>query len=219
MKRVPKWSWWSVSKIPVLLLVIMIAATATALAPNAHAAILFYKASLDGASEVPPNASPGTGFAVVEYDNVAHTLRVQVTFSGLTGTTTASHIHSPAPPGINVMVATQVPTFSGFPLGVTSGTYDHTFDLTLLSSFNPAYVAAHGGTANSAEVALAASLAAGTAYLNIHTTSFPSGEIRGNLKAAIPIPAVPAFNHWGMLLFALLLLASAFWFVKRRRTS
>jgi CHRD domain len=38
-----------------------------------------------------------------------------------------------------------------------------------------------------AEVALAASLAADTAYLNIHTTNFPGGEIRGFLL--FPEPA------------------------------
>ena len=42
--------------------------------------------------------------------------------------------------------------------------------------------------------------------MNIHTDTYPSGEIRGNLKFAASI-TVPAFNHWGLLLFAALLLA------------
>jgi hypothetical protein len=167
--------------------VAILAATAVALIPNANAGLI-YAASFDGASENPPNASPGTGYALVDYDNLAHSLFVHVDFSGLIGTTTASHMHSPAPPGSNAGVATQVPTFSGFPLGVTSGTYDHTFDLTLASSFNPAYITLNGATVAGAEAALAASLAAGTAYLNIHSSVFPAGEIRGNL-AAVPVPA------------------------------
>src|SRR5262249_10918988 len=73
------------------------------------------------------------------------------------------------------------PTFTGFPLGVTSGTYDHTFDTLSASSYNPAYVTAHGGTAAGAEAALAACLSAGGAYLNIHSTVDPGGEIRGFL--------------------------------------
>jgi hypothetical protein len=161
---------------------------------NAHAIPIVYIADLDGPSESPPNASPGTGFAEVDFDIVAHTMRVQITFSDLLGTTTASHIHSPtASPGMGTAgVATQVPTFSGFPLGVTSGTYDNTFDMTQASTWNPAFVTANGGTAAGAEAALAASLAAGTAYLNIHTNLSPGGEIRGFLQLtpqAVPEPA------------------------------
>ena len=56
------------------------------------------------------------------------------------------------------------PTFPGFPLDVTSGTYANSFDLTLASSFNPAFVTASGGTVAGAEAALAAGLDAGTSY-------------------------------------------------------
>jgi hypothetical protein len=131
--------------------------------------------------------------ATVDLDLLAHTLRVQVTFSGLLGNTTASHIHGPtALPGVGTApVATTVPTFTAFPLGVTSGSYDHTFDLTLASSYNPAFVTTWGGIAG-AEAALASSLADGKAYLNIHTSVFGAGEIRGFLLAgsgAVPEPA------------------------------
>ena len=147
-----------------------------------------YKANLDGPSEEPPNASPGTGFTEVIIDTVAHTLLVDVTFSGLLGTTTASHIHAATglPLTGTAGVATQTPTFTGFPLGVTSGTYDHLFDLTLASSWNPPFITAHGGTPAGAEAALAAALAAKRAYLNIHSTFRPAGEIRGFLVTPAP---------------------------------
>jgi hypothetical protein len=159
-------------------------------APRTHAGIISYTAHLDGLSESPPNASPGTGFAEVDVDDVAQTMRVQVTFSGLLGTTTASHIHSPTlnPDAGTAGVATQTPTFAGFPLGVTSGTYDQTFDLTDASTYNPAFVTANGGTVAGAEAALLAGMAAGKAYLNIHTTVVPGGEIRGFLRP-VPEPA------------------------------
>lgn len=152
-----------------------------------NATVFDYAAILDGPSEFPPNASPGTGFAQVNYDDVAHTLFVDVTFSGLVGTTTASHIHSAtAVPGTGAAgVATTTPTFAGFPLGVTSSTYINTLDLTLASSWNPSYITASGGTTAGAEAALAAGLAAGEAYFNIHTTVVPGGEIRGFLE---PVP-------------------------------
>jgi MYXO-CTERM domain-containing protein len=161
---------------------------------NCQAAQISYFANLSGPAESPPNASPGTGFAEVDVDTVANTLHVHVTFSGLLGTSTASHIHSPtAIPGAGTAgVATTTPTFTGFPLGVTSGTYDNTFDLTLASSYNPAFVTANGGSVANAEAALLAGLAADEAYLNIHSTVVPGGEIRGFLVTPEPTSAAMA---------------------------
>jgi hypothetical protein len=56
--------------------------------------------------------------------------------------------------------------------------------MTLASSYNPAFVTAEGGISN-AENALLAGAAAGEAYLNIHTSRNPGGEIRGFLQ---PVP-------------------------------
>ena len=101
-------------------------------------------------------------------------------------------------------VATTVPTFIDFPLGVTSGTYDHTFDMTQASSYNPAFVTAHGGTVATALNDLLAGLAAGEAYLNIHTGQFPTGEIRGFLAAPVPEPETYALMLGGLGLLAAL---------------
>jgi hypothetical protein len=157
---------------------------------------LTYVANLDGPSENPVNASPGVGHTQVDYDPVLHTLRVQTTFSGLAGTTSASHIHAPNatqlpgsdPPNPTFGVATQTPTFTGFPLGVTSGSMDQTLDLTQSSSWNPPYITNNGGTTAGAEAQLALTLSQGRAYLNIHTSAFPGGEIRGFLHL-VPEPA------------------------------
>ena len=169
---------------------IMVTLAALVLGQAAYGSIITYGAPLLGTSEVPPNASTGTGMATVIIDTVLQTMEVQVTFSGLVGTTTASHIHCcTASPGTgNAGVVTTTPTFTDFPLSVTSGTYDHMFDLTLSSSYNPAFVTAEGGTITGAETALLAGLAAGDAYLNIHTNVFPGGEIRGFLEP-VPEPA------------------------------
>ncbi|HUL72562.1 MAG TPA: CHRD domain-containing protein [Vicinamibacterales bacterium] len=165
------------------------------LAARAGATPITYTATLSGLNENPATPSAGTGFATVVFDLAAHSLFVDVTFSGLTGTTTASHIHCCAVPPNNAGVATITPTFTGFPLGVTSGTYSHTYDTSLASAWNPSFVTANGSIAG-AEAALAAGLADGQAYLNIHTNAFPGGEIRGVL--ATPEPATLSLLGLGL---------------------
>lgn len=154
---------------------------------GAHAAPITYFAELTGPNEAPPNASPGIGQAYVTIDTAAHTLVIDVAFSGLIGTVTAAHIHccTATPFTDTVGVATMLPTFAGFPSGVTAGTYLNTFDTSLTTTFGAAFLTANGGTAAGAEAALAAGLAQGRAYFNIHTTQFSGGEIRGFLT---PIP-------------------------------
>jgi hypothetical protein len=158
--------------------VVFLASTAVA-----AAAPITYTAVLSGGAESPPNNSLGSGSATVTIDTVAHTLDVSADFADLTGLTTASHIHcctAVAGAG-NAGVATETPTFSLFPLGVKFGAFSESYDLTDPASFNSPFVAANGGTAAGAEAALAAGLAGGMAYLNIHTEFARGGEIRGFL--------------------------------------
>ncbi|MES2774674.1 MAG: DUF4394 domain-containing protein [Bacteroidota bacterium] len=152
-----------------------------------------YSTVLSGAAEAPPNASPGTGTVVVTINVPMATMRVQANFTGLTGTTTAAHIHGPtAVAGTSTAgVATSTPNFTGFPLGVTSGSYDNTFDMALASSYNPAFVTANGGNTASAFIALKAAIDAGKAYFNVHSTTFGGGEIRGFLACT---PLMYAYN-------------------------
>jgi CHRD domain/PEP-CTERM motif len=171
---------------------------------TAHATLFQYSVNLDGPSE--PTSSLGIGFGTVNYDDSAHSLQLQVSFSGLTNSgsgVTASHIHASTgiPFGGTAGVATTSPTFAGFPSGVTSGSYSNTLDLTLASSWNAPFITNNGGTTGGAEAALAAAMAAGEAYWNIHSQAFPPGEIRGFL-VAVPEPSTLALAGLGAVAMA-----------------
>jgi hypothetical protein len=162
-------------------------------APPTYAIPVLLGTTLSGANEVPVVNSPGTGQALVTVDAAANTLLVNVTFSGLTAPTSAAHIHCCAPLGTNAPVATTVPAFPGFPLGVTSGTYSQTLDLTSAGSYRGGlspggFIDQNGGSVAAAEAVFIAGLLAGNTYLNIHTTANPGGEIRGQLQR-VPEPA------------------------------
>lgn len=150
-----------------------------------QATMIHFHADMSGPAEAVANNSTGMGIADVYLDDVAKTMEVKVTFWDLVGVTTASHIHAAtALPNVGAAgVATETPTFGGFPLGVTAGSYDHFFDLTLSASFNSAFITANGGTVASAFTAFENALLAEEAYLNIHTRTFGGGEIRGFLHA------------------------------------
>lgn len=127
------------------------------LASAACAQVSYYSAALDGAHQVPVNAVSGIGFATVRLDEPANTVRIFVSYSGLTGAPTASHLHLGAA-GVNGGVI--VPLTSGGAPGFFAGT----------------------GTLPAAQVT--ALKTAGT-YLNVHTAAFPGGEIRGQVVPAV----------------------------------
>jgi hypothetical protein len=157
-----------------------------------------YNVTLNGANEFPANGSLGTGTAQVGINATTHQMYIHLEFSGLSGVTTACHIHAAtAVAGTGTAgVATTQPAFAGFPLGVTSGSLDITMDETLSSSWNATYVTNNGGTTASAEAALFAAIAAGKAYLNVHTMAVPGGEIRGFL---LPAPVATESSTWGSI--------------------
>jgi CHRD domain len=176
---------------------IMMAAVLMLPVPAAHAIPITFELNLSGANEVPQVSPAGTGFATVVLDPTAQTLVISTTFSGLTSNTTAAHIHCCAALGTNAIVATLQPAFPDFPVqppagtgGVTSLSYPpHLLDLTMASSYNAAFITAHGNTVTQAAADLINGILAGQSYLNIHTVNNPGGEIRAQL---VPGPIVGA---------------------------
>ena len=179
--------WGCVLALLVLLAVSSSAATLTFVATGPEAS------GLSPLNENPPHpTSSAIGTALVTWDTATTMMALNVIFSGLTTPDIMAHIHCcTTTPSGNAGVATTVPSFPGFPLGVTSGTYAHTLDMLNAGSYNPAFVTAHGGTPSSAAAALLTGILAGQAYVNIHTTMFPGGEIRGNLAIPVDISIKP----------------------------
>jgi hypothetical protein len=140
-------------------------------ASGAFATTFSYIANLSGANENPANGSPGTGMAFVIYDDVATTISASVSFSGLTAPATASHIHGPGGPGVNAPVLFP---FSGVP-AATSGSFNGTFAIN----------ATQVGYLNSDQL-----------YVNIHTQTFPGGEIRGQI---VPEATPTGVASWGKI--------------------
>jgi CHRD domain/PEP-CTERM motif len=69
--------------------------------------------------------------------------------------------------------------------------------MTLASSYRAGWITDSGGTTALAEAALFSGITAGRAYLNIHTSNFPGGEIRGFL-VGVPEPGTLGMLCLGM---------------------
>jgi hypothetical protein len=123
-----------------------------------------FDAFLNGTSEFPSNASPGTGFGQVVLNAAQNQITVDESWSGLTAPATASHIHGPAPAGMNAPVLFP---FSGVPAATAGSIPTQSFAIT------PTQVS---------------DLFNGLYYMNVHTSTFPGGEIRGQLLI-VPEPA------------------------------
>lgn len=95
----------------------------------------------------------------------AQLLRVQVGFESLTSPVTGAHLHL-APEGSNG------PIVLSLTAGIAGNTIHFSSDGSDLS----------GPLAGQGLLALVNELAAGNVYVNVHTSQFPSGEIRGQVR-------------------------------------
>lgn len=132
-----------------------------------------FRAILSGANEVPPVTTAASGDATFTLSADGLTLNYVLTVSGLTDIT-ASHIHL-APAGTNGPVV--VTLFIGPKPGAFSGILAQ----GMITSANLA-----GRLAGQPLSALIAEINAGNAYVNVHTTAHPPGEIRGQISSVLP---------------------------------
>lgn len=127
-------------------------AGALALATPTMAAMVNFKASLDGKSEVPPNDTKGTGSVTATYDTDSKKFTWKGSYKDLSGPATAAHFHGPAPVGKNAGVMV--------PISPNGPSFEGSATLT---------------------DAQAKALMDGDLYANVHTATNKGGEIRGQL--------------------------------------
>ena len=121
---------------------------------------LLFVATLDGAHEVPPTNSTGSGTATLLLSPDETRARVSLNFAGLTSGETAAHIHGPAAPGVTA------PALFPLPLGQVSD-----FQIML----TPSQVQ---------------DLKNGLLYINVHSNNFINGEIRGQFASSSSVSSI-----------------------------
>lgn len=116
-----------------------------------QAAVVQFSGTLDGGQETPPIVSGGSGVLTLVMDTDANTLTGSVVFAGLGSAETMAHIHGFAAIGAPAGILFNLPL--GSPKAVNWNFLE----------------------------AQQANIIAGLTYVNIHTTGFPGGEIRGQI--------------------------------------
>ena len=120
----------------------------------ASAEMVQFLAAPSARNQLPPNNSAGTGSATASLDTQTGVLTWEIRFEGLSGGVTAAHFHGPADSTKNAKIAIAVAKAGD--VSPVKGS----------ATLTPEQIA---------------DVTTGLWYLNIHTTTFPPGEIRGQV--------------------------------------
>jgi hypothetical protein len=151
---------------------VVIIAVAFATPVATPAATMVFHIAISGAQETPPNASTATGLGTITVDTSTLKVSYDISFSPLVGAETAAHFHGPAARGLPAGIL--------YPLPVGSPIAGSVF-------ISPTELA---------------DLLNGLWYVNIHSTVFPGGEIRGQIDCIFgndcgAVPVDP--TTWGAI--------------------
>ena len=183
-------------------------AALTVVAAGPATAVTVFNVSLNGANEVPPRATPSFGSGTLTLSDDQNILTANISFGNLTAPAIEGHLHCCAPIGANAPVALP---FSVTPS--TSGVFTGTVNLSLLASYDAEFLATYGGTVATLKQTVLNELFANLGYVNIHTPTYPDGEIRGQALVS-GVNAVPEPAQWAMLMVGFAMVGTA----ARRRT-
>lgn len=120
-----------------------------------------FTARLTGTQETPPTGATATGTGTVVLNDAQDTITYTLTFSGLGSPQSLAHIHAPAAPG-----ATAAPLIDIGSNGQTADTFSGSSPVTAQQ---------------------VADLKGGLWYFNVHSQTFPNGEIRGQIQPSFLI--------------------------------
>jgi hypothetical protein len=148
-------------------------ALATALSLASSFAQTTFVATLDGSQEVPANDSGANGYGRVTLNAAQEVITVDLGWNALAGAAVGAHVHGPAGRGTNADI---VFSMGPIPSGTNVASISRSFPIT------PEQVA---------------QLQAGLFYLNLHSSVFPDGEIRGQIVACVSNALVLNTNDAG----------------------
>ncbi|MBI5371724.1 MAG: CHRD domain-containing protein [Sphingobacteriales bacterium] len=122
---------------------------------------------LTGANETPATPTTALGTLDVSYTKSSKILSYTINWSGLTGPVTAAHIHGLAPTGYAAGVLQSFSTSAIVKCPTVSNTSCGTYKGTLLVD---------------GVVVKEDNLLNGMYYVNLHTATYPAGEIRAQIR-------------------------------------
>ena len=128
-----------------------------------------FRATLSGANEVPPRTTNASGSFTLT-DRGTAGMNFDLTVNNATNIT-AAHIHL-GPAGVNGGVI--VPLFGGDTIASQNGRLAS-------GTITQASIVGLSGAAPITMDSLRALMRSGNAYVNVHSTTFPGGEIRGQI--------------------------------------
>lgn len=134
--------------------------------PTGQPGIENFTSEMNAANEEPPNSSTATGTAAISL--VGPTLLYRIDVTGITDVT-AAHIHGPAGAGVNAGVRVNLCNAGSSP-ACASGTVNGVLVTGSATSVS--------GISFDSLLVL---LRNGNAYVNVHTSANPGGEIRGQV--------------------------------------
>ena len=130
---------------------------------------LTFITTLSGANERPPASTPGLGVATVTLNDTEDMFSYAISFENLLTAATVAHIHF----GLITSTGPVIFDFTSLLPKATAGSFSGTLVATDLIPRPAVGINTFPDAVNAFKQ--------GNTYVNIHTTTFPAGEIRGQL--------------------------------------